>query len=209
MMERNHIYSVLTVVLGITLLFIISGCATLTTGSSQAITINTKPSGATCTLTRNGMDLAVINPTPGSITVDKSKDDISVICRKEGYQENAAICSSSFQGMTLGNILFGGLIGLAVDIGSGSAHRYPPMLTLTLIPREFISAAERDAFFETMKSECLLEATRILTQLSENCANANDDKKASCTADIKSAESVKDKRLADIERMRSLSVVKN
>ena len=44
-----------------------SGCATLTKGTSQTVTVNTDPTGATCTLTRDAKPLAVINPTPGSM----------------------------------------------------------------------------------------------------------------------------------------------
>ena len=32
--------------------------------------------------------------------------------------------------MAFGNILFGGVIGAAVDVGTGAAYDYPPLITV-------------------------------------------------------------------------------
>ena len=45
--------------------------------------------------------------------------------------------------MTFGNILFGGIIGIAVDAASGAMHQYPDSVTITLIPDEFATAEAR------------------------------------------------------------------
>ena len=47
----------------------LNGCATLVKGSSQSVVVNTDPPGAICSLTRKGKEIAVVNPTPGTITV--------------------------------------------------------------------------------------------------------------------------------------------
>ena len=38
--------------------------------------------------------------------------------------------------MTFGNILFGGIIGVAVDASSGAMNEYPSSVTVRLIPEE-------------------------------------------------------------------------
>jgi hypothetical protein len=48
------------------------------------------------------------------------------------------------------SILLGGLIGVAIDAGSGAMNDYEPSVTLTLIPSPFGSEAQRDALFENM-----------------------------------------------------------
>lgn len=186
----------------------LTGCATLTTGNSQAITIGTKPQGATCTLTRDGKVVGVVNPTPGTVNVDKSKNDISIICTKDGFQDETTACTSNFQGMTFGNILFGGLIGIAVDAGSGAMHKYPTEFTILLFPIEFKSVAERDIFFDSMKADCLTETAKLMEETSKRCDAISDDTKTACLAEMKATETKRDTRLSEIENKRNSAKIK-
>ena len=106
-----------------------------------------------------------MNPTPGTVTVDKSKDAVAVSCNKAGYLESAGTIGSEFQAMTFGNILFGGLVGVAIDAGSGAMSQYEPSITLTLIPAEFTSDAERDAFFNNMRTEFLAQSEQVVEKM--------------------------------------------
>lgn len=56
-----------TLLVGLVVGFVLlmSGCATITKGSQQTVTISTDPTGAACNMTRDGKPLAVVNPTPG------------------------------------------------------------------------------------------------------------------------------------------------
>jgi len=193
----------LALALAVLIVAVLPGCATITKGSSQTVTIDTKPPGATCTLTRGGKRFAIVNPTPGAISVEKSSDAISLSCTKDGYLESAGTLESSFQAMTFGNILFGGLIGVAVDAASGAMHEYQPLVTITLIPEEFASAAERDAFFVDMKAEFLKEAKEVTARIEKQCNPQTD-----CDNQLKAAEVAKEARLADIEKKRLLAKVK-
>ena len=184
-----------------------SGCATLTKGNSQSITIDTKPAGAECTLSRGGTTISIVNPTPGTVNVDKAMADISVICKKADYHDGVGTLSSKFQGMTFGNILFGGLVGLAIDAGSGAINRYDPMLSLLLVPKEFNSAVERDVFFDGMKAQCLSEHSKALAELSSTC-EGDPEKKEICQSEIKATEARKEARLIEITKMRHFAKVK-
>lgn len=190
-------------VVALTAMAALSGCATITKSSSQTVTIDTRPPGATCTLTRGGKRFAIVNPTPGAISVEKSSDAISISCTKEGYLETAGTLESSFQAMTFGNILFGGLIGVAVDAASGAMHEYEPLVTITLIPEEFATAAERDAFFADMKAEFLKEAKEVTARIERQC-----NPQSECDRQLKAAEVAKEARLADIEKKRLLAKVR-
>jgi hypothetical protein len=181
--------------------FLGAGCATLTKGSSQTITVDTDPSGANCTLSRDGKTVAVINPTPGSIPVEKARATISVLCRHAGYQDSAGVLASEFQAMTFGNILFGGLIGLAVDAASGAINQYPEMVTITLVPEAFDSPGARDKFFGDMKSLLLREAAEVKDRIAKMCRPEN------CTAELAAADAGTESKLADIEQRRLLARV--
>jgi len=182
---------------------VLSGCATITKSSSQTVTIDTRPPGATCALTRGGKTFAIVNPTPGAISVEKSSDAISISCTKDGYLETAGTIESSFQAMTFGNIIFGGLIGVAVDAASGAMHEYKPLITITLTPTEFASEAERDTFFAAMKAEFLNEAKEATARIEKQCNPQID-----CESQLKAAAVAKEARLADIEKKRLLAKVK-
>ena len=114
------------------LAFCLPACATIVNGSSQTVTVTTTPPAATCTLDRMGARLGAIAQTPGSVRLDKSKNDLSVVCSKPGYQTATVTHSPSFGGATFGNILAGGVIGVVVDAASGANYEYPADIRLNL-----------------------------------------------------------------------------
>lgn len=179
-----------------------SGCATLTKGTSQTVTVSTDPSGATCTLTRDSKPLAIINPTPGSMPIEKGMGAIAIICKRAGYLDSAGTMTSEFQAMTFGNILFGGLIGVAVDAASGAMHEYPAMVTITLIPEEFASTAERDAFFDRMKATLMRESAEVKERIGKQCRDSQ------CAPELEAAEAGTRAKLAEIEQKRALARVR-
>lgn len=179
----------------------ITGCATIVKGKSQTVTVDTKPPGAICTLTRDGETVAVVSPTPGSIAVDKSGDAITVTCKREGYQDSTGLIGTKFQAMTFGNVIFGGIIGAAVDAGSGAMHEYEPIVTITLIPFDFESIEARDAFFDKLRSDFLIESEKAIELISQKCEGDT------CEEQLKAAETAKQAKLEEIENKRKASTV--
>jgi hypothetical protein len=113
---------------------ILSGCATIMEGTAQSVQVATTPSGATCTVSRAGATLGQIASTPGSVRIDKSKNDLSVTCAEAGFHTATVTQSPHFVGTTFGNIVAGGLIGAAVDASTGANYEYPSQVILTLAP---------------------------------------------------------------------------
>ncbi len=179
----------------------LSGCATVTKGSSQTVTVNTDPAGAKCILQREGQTIGIVNPTPGSVLIDKDKDVVSVTCEKEGYQETASVLASQFQAMTLGNILIGGIIGVAIDAGTGAMNEYPPMVSVALSPNKFNSLAERDSFFDNRRNALLSQYDELAKNIEKNCANE------SCEQQLKAVEEEKNLLLVKIEKQRTAAAV--
>jgi hypothetical protein len=79
---------------------LLPGCATLFEGTSQSVSISTDPAGSDCTIDRKGSRIGQVNPTPGSIHIDKSKDDLSVLCKHSGYLSATVTQSPKFQATT-------------------------------------------------------------------------------------------------------------
>lgn len=175
----------------------VAGCATITKGTDELVTINTDPGGAQCVLFTDDKQIAVINPTPGSIKVPKSKKDLSVRCEKDGYLPAEGVIASSFQAMTFGNILFGGIIGIAIDAGSGAMNKYEDGVSITLIPESFTSEEERDDFFDTLRADFLVEYDAAVVEINDKCEASEN-----CESRLKDAEENRDARLAEIEAKR-------
>lgn len=122
------------VLLGAFSLLTLSGCASIISGTSQEVVVNTNPSEADCTLERQGISIARINPTPGAATIKKTKYDITILCNKPGYQEATFFNKSGSEGATFGNIVLGGGIGWAVDSAAGADNKYTSPVNITLVP---------------------------------------------------------------------------
>src|SRR5579883_1268490 len=102
----------------------VSACSSIVEGTHQEIAIATNPPGANCSLKRQDVVIAQVNPTPGSAKIEKTKYDITIICGKDGYQEATLLDKSGAAAATFGNILAGGGIGWAIDSASGADNKY-------------------------------------------------------------------------------------
>ena len=173
----------------------LSACATVTSGTDHTLLVETDPAGATCGLQRNGASIGAVNPTPGAVRISKSRHDIRVNCEKADHEATSRTVTAGFQAMTLGNVLIGGVIGLAADLASGAAITYPDSVKVVLWPRSFPTAAARDAFFEGRLADTRADfATRI--QNAEGACGGSTDQ--SCL------QRVRDLRLQEQEEIRRI-----
>ena len=182
---------------------VLGACATIVEGSDQTVTVITEPPGAVCSFTRAGTTIGVANPTPSTVSLEKSKDNISLLCEKDGYFNGAAALSSEFKAMTFGNIIFGGIIGVGVDAASGAMHEYPESITVILSPKTFSTSSDRDDFFDRQRARIVREAAAALAQLENSCdQNAQD-----CEALARAIDNARDTELRELERQREATRV--
>lgn len=110
-----------------------TGCASITRGTTDAFATQSTPSGATVSLS-NGLTCV----TPCAMELPR-KHGFSVTFTLDGYKTLTTNvvprqAGAGSAGMA-GNIIFGGLIGAAVDAGSGAMKDlYPNPLVVTLVP---------------------------------------------------------------------------
>lgn len=117
----------------IAVLGLVAGCASIVSGTSQQVTIDSNPKGADCTLTRDGQMIGNVR-TPGGLVIKKTKHDIAIDCGKEGYQRSTATLASDVESTTFGNLLIGGAIGWAIDSATGADNKYDDVITVALVP---------------------------------------------------------------------------
>ena len=126
---------IFSLALAATAVVLFSGCAAITTGTTQPLTVTTKQSGASvvgaaCELT-NGKGTYYVT-TPGTVTVTRSFSDMVVVCKKDPLPDANMTVKSSVKGMAFGNILLGGVVGVIVDTSTGAAYDYPSSFDLEM-----------------------------------------------------------------------------
>jgi hypothetical protein len=112
----------------------LTGCGTITQGTSQNITVTSVPPGGHCDLTRKGEHVATLDATPGVVKVDKTKNDILLTCKLAGYQDASVNLESGYGAGTFGNIILGGGIGWAIDSATGADNKYPSTANVQFVP---------------------------------------------------------------------------
>jgi hypothetical protein len=114
-------------------LALLSGCASIFEGTTQQISVTTTPAGARCTFWRNGTLISDIAATPGSVTIRKTKDDLTIVCDKRGYGTATYVNHSGLAMATFANILTAGL-AWAYDSTRGADNKYEGQVSLALPP---------------------------------------------------------------------------
>ncbi len=114
----------------------LSGCASILSGTSQEVMVNTNPGGARCGIYKEGERVATIDSTPGIATVQRTKRDIWLACAKTGYQTATYRNHSGIANTSFGNLVAGGLIGVAVDSATGADNRYETPVNVSMVPMQ-------------------------------------------------------------------------
>ena len=97
-----------------------SSCATIVSGSKQKVKFSSNPSTASVFI-----DQVEVGKTPFEIKLTR-KNEHSVMIKLDGYQTYETKLTKEFNAWYLGNIVFGGLIGLIVDPITGSIYNLTP-----------------------------------------------------------------------------------
>lgn len=105
----------------------LGGCASVTRGTTENISIASTPSGAVADVA--GMDVPTTCVTP-CVVVAKRSADLVVTVSKEGFEPQIIPLTKEVPGSGAagfaGNILAGGLIGMGVDAATGAAMDHKP-----------------------------------------------------------------------------------
>lgn len=97
-----------------------TGCATIIHGTTQDVGFSSTPSQATVKV--NGIP---VGSTPVIAKLARKQSHL-VRIELDGYQPFETTLTKSVSGWVWGNIVFGGVIGLAVDAGTGGIYKLSP-----------------------------------------------------------------------------------
>jgi hypothetical protein len=111
----------------------LSGCATITRGTSNQVQLRSNPEEARAT-TSMGQSCQ----TPCTITVGR-KDEFAVRFEKEGFETQSVEVKTQLAGTGAagfaGNVLIGGVIGMGADVVTGATLEHiPNPVQVDLVP---------------------------------------------------------------------------
>ncbi|MDX1531125.1 MAG: PEGA domain-containing protein [Rhodothermales bacterium] len=113
----------------------LANCASIVHGGEQEVSITSTPTNAAVVV--DGMEAG---RTP--VVLDLERGDKHVVeLRLEGYEPYQIQLDKEVDGWVWGNIVFGGLIGLAIDAGTGAMYK----LTPDEIDADLVSSATAEA----------------------------------------------------------------
>ena len=139
----------------------ISGCASITVGSMQKVPVSSKPSGAVAKV-----DGAMAAVTPTVFNLERKCDHIIEIS-KEGYRTVTIALKRTLGGAVFGNALIGGIIGTAIDSGTGAMYKLvPEKVYVDLATGSILKSAEPVTSSKKSPEPAKLRAKQVYDQRS-------------------------------------------
>ena len=102
-----------------------TGCATVLSGTTQSLAVNSEPSGA-----RVYMDNEFMGETPVEFEVKRKLADRRLVLKKEGHPDTHKNLESRFNPVALVNFMDG--LGWVVDAFSGAIGKYDSKVDVQL-----------------------------------------------------------------------------
>lgn len=121
---------------GIGVAIMLVGCATIITGTSEDVLIQSNPPRASITI--NGQPRG---ETPLQLDLDSDRSYM-VQVKLEGYEPQSFQIERSTSGWMIGNLLFGGIPGLVIDAATGGMYVLEPTSVAAVLGKTETSALE-------------------------------------------------------------------
>lgn len=105
-----------------------SGCASIINGRTATVTIDSRPSEAQVVIRDKRGDIVHTTLTPATVELRRKDKFIwpakyTATIEKPGFESKTVAINQTVNPWILGNVVFGGVIGLAVDNATGAAWK--------------------------------------------------------------------------------------
>lgn len=137
----------------LTSVIVLSSCATIISGSRQNVEINSEPSSAKVYI--NEIE---IGNTPVQKNL-KRNQEYNLALKLDGYETYQTKLERKFNAWYIGNIAFGGLIGIIIDPITGAIHK--------LRPEEIDGSPKRGTTYNTENGKLFIKISMDIDSDSE------------------------------------------
>jgi PEGA domain len=110
----------------------LTGCATIVHGTTERVRIDSAPVGAEVAIDDSQEHVT----TPAAVSLSRGSAH-KLVFHKPGYQDTTENLTSSPSGWVLGNLIAGGVVGMAIDASDGAGRKLSAdsvNVTLTPLP---------------------------------------------------------------------------
>ena len=104
----------------------LTGCATVISGTTQNLNIGSNPSGLRYEVKNSSGMIVGQGTTPATLVARRGDGNLMVEVTGTDGRKASGVIRQGTNGWVFGNIALGGLIGVGVDIVDGAAHAYKP-----------------------------------------------------------------------------------
>jgi len=177
----------------------LTACASIVSDNNSVTYFETVPEGARCEL--HGQDFTRVITAPASVQLPAEAAPITLACTAEGYSRTVQTVDTEMDGWIIGNILFGGLIGVAIDAARGAGQKFPPRVSVVLEPQRFANQAERDAWYGSRRADIEAAWRERIAAAQRDCSG-NGPQTGSCATVIGALERARQNELGEIEERR-------
>lgn len=119
-------------------LLAVTGCASIMHGTTQSVGISSSPSGASVSV--DGQNFGT---TPAFADLSRNGTHI-VSISLPGYRTQDLTLTKSVSDWVWGNIVFGGIIGLAVDAATGGLYKLSPEQMVASLDENEVAVLEEN-----------------------------------------------------------------
>jgi hypothetical protein len=119
----------------------LGACASIIEGRTQNVQVNTNPALQADCIFKDKKGQEYRARVPGAVTVNRGDGPLLVQCYVQGGKGDS-IVEETLEPWALGNVLLGGVIGIAVDGYTGAYQKYPDQVTITLLADGSAPAAQ-------------------------------------------------------------------
>ena len=181
------------------------GCASIVSDDDSTTYIETDPEKARCEL--HGQDFRRVIETPSSLHLNADAAPITVSCKADGYRETAEVLDTSMDSWILGNIIFGGIIGVAVDAARGAGQKFPPRFMVVLDPLGFSTTGERDDWYDRRRKQVEDKWEKAIAYAESQCSSGRNTDDDACERKVEELQAKRDAELEQLENRRGQALV--
>lgn len=174
----------------------LTGCATIMSDNKSAVQIDTNPTGTICEV--KGENFTQTVTIPSNITIPAKASPVTITCSKEDYFPVSKTIETSMNGMIFGNIIFGGIPGVIIDLVTQSGFMYQDNVALHLYKRRFVSVEEKEAYYADLEEKLKADVDGKKRDLNENKNPDDSDYKR----ELKKIDAYYQKELAFLQECR-------
>lgn len=125
----------------------LTSCATIISGTTQNVSFNSNPSNASIFV-----DDFEVGKTPFQTKLER-KSEHKVVIKLEGYKPYETKLTRTFNAWYLGNVIFGGLVGLIIDPISGAIYQLTPSQVNAQLQQGTIAKTKNNDIFIAVSLE--------------------------------------------------------